>query len=333
MFHLHRFEHQKRLALAALSPAATRTSLPSPASAPWPRAPPGAAATAARASGSATVKSWARPSANRVIWPGQRAIPAEPSPRPAAAGAGRRALSVRRELDVQQPPVGGPERSPRSRSLGRRSAPAVAGENGRSPESRPGVAAVAAGAGTKGEQGGGGEHAPGGGIAGHRALAAGDQSGIDIAGGKIGVAGERRRERRVGGRAGDLGLASAPRQRGERGIAVGRRARSAWRSSDRRRARSRRRPARRCRCAAWSRCGAAGKQMMQRAGRRQETARRVFGIEPRLDGMAVERDLVLRAAAAARRRRRATAIRPDRAPVTISVTGCSTCRRVFISMN
>ena len=38
-------------------------------------------------------------------------------------------------------------------------------------------------------------------------------------------------------------------------------------------------------------------------------------------------------AAAARRSPPATAIRPDPAPVISSVTGCSTCSRVFISMN
>ena len=73
-------------------------------------------------------------------------------------------------------------------------------------------------------------------------------------------------------------------------------------------------------------------EVVQRSGRRQKTLLRILGIEPRLDGVPVDRQLVLREAAAARRRRRAVASSTRSSPVTASVTGCSTCRRVFISM-
>ena len=59
---------------------------------------------------------------------------------------------------------------------------------------------------------------------------------------------------------------------------------------------------------------------------------RVFRIDPRLDGMAVQFDLVLR-------QRQFLAERHPQLPFhqifagDRSVTGCSTCSRVFISMN
>ena len=74
-------------------------------------------------------------------------------------------------------------------------------------------------------------------------------------------------------------------------------------------------------------------QRQQLAGRRQKAALGIFGIKPRLDGVAVERHLRLASSGsfspAAMRNCHSTRSRP----VTASVTGCSTCSRVFISMN
>ena len=61
---------------------------------------------------------------------------------------------------------------------------------------------------------------------------------------------------------------------------------------------------------------------------------RVLGVQPHLDRVAaglVASSLRPASAAAARRRRRAAAIRRGRGRCSASVTGCSTCRRVFIS--
>ena len=64
---------------------------------------------------------------------------------------------------------------------------------------------------------------------------------------------------------------------------------------------------------------------------REEPAEGVLGVDPRLDRVAGDDDVVLAGTAAARRpRRRAGACTRSR-PVTASVTGCSTWRRVFIS--
>ena len=74
-------------------------------------------------------------------------------------------------------------------------------------------------------------------------------------------------------------------------------------------------------------------QPLQRADRRQEAVVRILGIEPHFDGVAVDAQILLRLRQASRPTRRAAAIRRDRVPVIASVTGCSTCSRVFISMN
>ena len=89
--------------------------------------------------------------------------------------------------------------------------------------------------------------------------------------------------------------------------------------------------ARRCRSgrAALSRGGA---QVGEPAGGREEVARRVLGVDARLDGMAADGELrPARSGSgspAATRSCHSTRSRP----VIISVTGCSTCSRVFISM-
>jgi hypothetical protein len=70
---------------------------------------------------------------------------------------------------------------------------------------------------------------------------------------------------------------------------------------------------------------------LQRAGGGQEVVVGVLGADARLDGVAVDAQLVLRSGSgspAATRSCHSTRSRP----VMASVTGCSTCRRVFISM-
>ena len=72
-------------------------------------------------------------------------------------------------------------------------------------------------------------------------------------------------------------------------------------------------------------------QSMQGPGLRQKSALRILGIEPCLDRMPVEDEVLLA------KRERLAGSDPDchstrSSPVTASVTGCSTWRRVFISM-
>ena len=72
---------------------------------------------------------------------------------------------------------------------------------------------------------------------------------------------------------------------------------------------------------------------MQRPGRRQEALARVLGVEPRLD----RRGRSWRSGPGVSGRGSPEATRSCHStrsrPVIASVTGCSTCRRVFISMN
>ena len=74
-------------------------------------------------------------------------------------------------------------------------------------------------------------------------------------------------------------------------------------------------------------------EMLEPPDARQEALRRVLGIQPRLDRPAVDAAARPASSAASPRSPRAVAIRPGRRPVISSVTGCSTCSRVFISMN
>ena len=74
----------------------------------------------------------------------------------------------------------------------------------------------------------------------------------------------------------------------------------------------------------------------QAAGLRQEVLRRVLGAQPHLDRVAAgsKRAAPRPAPAAAARRAATRSCHSTRStPVSASVTGCSTCRRVFISMN
>ena len=67
-------------------------------------------------------------------------------------------------------------------------------------------------------------------------------------------------------------------------------------------------------------------------GRRQEALLRVFGIEPRLDRMAVDRELAPASSGSGSPAATRICHSTRSSPVIASVTGCSTCRRVFISM-
>jgi len=72
-------------------------------------------------------------------------------------------------------------------------------------------------------------------------------------------------------------------------------------------------------------------QMDERPGRRQEIARRILGIEAHFNGVAVDAQLVLFSGSLPPAA--TTSCHSTRSwPVIASVTGCSTCRRVFISM-
>ena len=108
-------------------------------------------------------------------------------------------------------------------------------------------------------------------------------------------------------------------------------ARSPWRSSDRRTASPRRRPRRRCRRGCPRPPG--NSSAAELAGRRQKAALGILGIEPRFDGVtrrAAPASCVSGSVSpAATRNCHSTRSRP----VIASVTGCSTCSRVFISMN
>ena len=72
--------------------------------------------------------------------------------------------------------------------------------------------------------------------------------------------------------------------------------------------------------------------MLEPADRGQEVARGILGVDARLDGVAVDAQARLAGSGsgspAATRSCHSTRSRP----VIISVTGCSTCSRVFISM-
>jgi hypothetical protein len=73
------------------------------------------------------------------------------------------------------------------------------------------------------------------------------------------------------------------------------------------------------------------RKVLQRADGGQKALRRIFRVKPRLEGPAVEGKLFLRL------RQRICRRRPELPfdevlPVISSVTGCSTWRRVFISM-
>ena len=57
----------------------------------------------------------------------------------------------------------------------------------------------------------------------------------------------------------------------------------------------------------------------------------IFGVDAALDGCASPFDLLLSLPAVFRPPRFRFASEPGRRPVTNSVTGCSTCSRVFIS--
>ena len=74
-------------------------------------------------------------------------------------------------------------------------------------------------------------------------------------------------------------------------------------------------------------------QRQQRAGRRQEAARRILGIEPRLDRMAVRCGIASCVSGSGSPAATRNCHSTRSSPVIASVTGCSTCSRVFISMN
>ena len=69
---------------------------------------------------------------------------------------------------------------------------------------------------------------------------------------------------------------------------------------------------------------------LDRSRRRHERAR-ILGVDPALDGVPARLEAAVDLAAARRRRSRSASSTRSR-PVTISVTGCSTWMRVFISM-
>ena len=69
----------------------------------------------------------------------------------------------------------------------------------------------------------------------------------------------------------------------------------------------------------------------QRSRLRQESVRRILGVDAALDRVAALRRAPPASTAAARRPRPRSCARTRSTPVTASVTGCSTCSRVFIS--
>ena len=106
--------------------------------------------------------------------------------------------------------------------------------------------------------------------------------------------------------------------------------RSPWRASGRSRCRSRSRRRCRSRLARRSPAGSSSASTVPPVGRKPR--RRILGVHARLDGVPARAEGRPVRAPAARLRRCAAAARRGRRPYTISVTGCSTCRRVFISM-
>ncbi len=75
-----------------------------------------------------------------------------------------------------------------------------------------------------------------------------------------------------------------------------------------------------------------GAQVDEGPDRRQEAALGILGVDARLDRMAVDGEPVLRRAAARSPAATRSCHSTRSRPVIISVTGCSTCSRVFISM-
>ena len=74
-------------------------------------------------------------------------------------------------------------------------------------------------------------------------------------------------------------------------------------------------------------------QRRELAGRRQEAALRILGIKPRLGGVAVDRARRVCASGSLSPAATRNCSSTRSSPVIASVTGCSTCSRVFISMN
>ena len=128
----------------------------------------------------------------------------------------------------------------------------------------------------------------------------------------------------------DLVFARAPATSARSPRRASRPRRSASRSASRRRPApySRRRRRRRRAC----RDRTAGRRRADQARRRHEALVGILGVDAALDRVAARRQRARRIdRRAARRARCGSATAPGRRSVTISVTGCSTCSRVFIS--